>query len=280
MIVRATSRSGITDGAITFNMPAGADRRMAHIQRAACAAAYGAMSKAGITRVDGIFSATTLGCLEDTERFLAEMGAQQGSLLSPLPFMRSTHNTMAGQLALLLKAQGPNLTFSQELFGLHAALIHARLHLREHPGDAVLAFAADEHTPLLSWIAGQLGSEAIPGEDAEAFVLRANGGAGIARIERILLGEAKAGAAWWTDLCGSIPGSIDHTIVVNDLPGGGGAPRTLDLDEAPMDGPMGTRTARVLAWVLGRMQEGAINGRVLLADRGTDQQGGILVAPC
>lgn len=278
MFVKATTHHGARESA--FSLPAGADRRMARIQRAACVAAYGAMARAGVTTVDGIFSATALGCLEDTERFLVEIGANSGSLLPPLPFMRSTHNTMAGQLALLLKAQGPNITFSQGLFGLHAALLQARLHLLDRPDDTVLVFAADEQTPLLDRIAHQLGGAAPPAESAEAMIISNNSANCLARIERIVLGAPAPGTSWWDDMRGSLPGGADHVIVLQDVEGTDHVCDTLELSTLPVDGPIGTRTVRSLVWVIGRMHEGTLTGSVLLVDRGWDQQGGILVSPC
>ncbi|MBK8341151.1 MAG: beta-ketoacyl synthase chain length factor [Flavobacteriales bacterium] len=74
--------------------------------------------------------------------------------------MRSTHNTVPGLLALALKAQGPNLTFSQGFIGFHAALLNAMMHVEEHPAHRVLVGASDEHLPLLDHLYAQLGGEA------------------------------------------------------------------------------------------------------------------------
>jgi hypothetical protein len=277
MFIKATSRTGHHEG--TFELPAGADRRMARVQRMACAAAYQALGRAGVTTVDGIFSATALGCLEDTERFLIDMEANRGSLLSPLPFMRSTHNTMAGQLALLLKVHGPNLTFSQSLFGLHAALIQTRLHLLEDPKRTMLVFAAEEDTPLLSWVAQGLDPNVKLGEGAEALVLSGEAGTqDLARIEKVIVAAPSAGPDWWKDLHDAA--SADHVFVVTDRIDGFEGSLRGSLPTINNEGLSGARTPQVLAQIVDGMHTGSIKGRVLLADRTRDQQGAIVIAPC
>ena len=281
MYIHATARTGPHEGRLT--LPSGSDRRMARIQRMAFDAAYSAIGRAGRSSVDGIFSSTALGCLEDTERFLLEMDENRGTLLSPLPFMRSTHNTMAGQLAMLAGVRGPNITFSHGLFGLHAAFIQARLHLLEHPDQHVLVLAVDERTPLLSAIVPALQEGTVPGEGAEAFVLSGERGEHpLARIEKVALSASTSIAGSWSALTGAPADQVDHVLIGHDAHGGptdwlvGGT--SVNLSGA--DGLSGVRTAQLLAAVIDQLCAGTIQGRVLIGDRSKDEQGAILLSSC
>lgn len=166
----STSRTGPVTGDPP-PLPAQAVRRLSAIQHRAATLALAALYRAGVERPDAIIASTALGCLDDTERFLADMRDAKGALLSPLPFMRSTHNTMAGQLALMLGCHGPNITHSQGLNGFHAALAEAELMLHDHPKMKVLVLAIDERTDLLARVAATLDATTTVGHGGEAFVL-------------------------------------------------------------------------------------------------------------
>lgn len=135
-------------------------RRMPPSLRRAVGCGLAALDHAKVERPDGIYYATGLGCLLDTQEFLLEIERNAGGLLSPTAFMRSTHNTVPGLLALALKAQGPNITFSQGFIGFHAALLNAMMHVEQHPTHRVLVGASDEHLPLLDHLYARLGGEA------------------------------------------------------------------------------------------------------------------------
>ncbi|MCB0793354.1 MAG: beta-ketoacyl synthase chain length factor [Flavobacteriales bacterium] len=137
-------------------IPKGMSRRLTAPLRSSLGCALAALDQAEITVPDGIHYGTGLGCLTDTEAFIREIDTNEGGLLSPTSFMRSTHNTVAGLLALALKATGPNLTYSQGLFSLHGALLSARLHFLEDQQARVLAGASDEYIPLLDDLANTL----------------------------------------------------------------------------------------------------------------------------
>ena len=51
--------------------------------------------------IDAVITATGLGCLADTEKFIESIVANNERLLNPTPFIQSTFNTVGGQLALL-----------------------------------------------------------------------------------------------------------------------------------------------------------------------------------
>lgn len=182
-LLLSTSRTGPVDGDPPTVAAADA-RRLSAIQREAATLALAALHRSGTARPDAIIVSTALGCLDDTERFLADMHDAKGALLSPLPFMRSTHTTMAGQLALMLRCHGPNITHSQGCDGFHTSLVEAELLLHEHPEWRILVLAIDENTDLLDRMTGILCPDTAAGWGGEAFVLTgATDAPCIARIE-------------------------------------------------------------------------------------------------
>lgn len=170
-------------------------RRMIAPVRRAMACALAALAEAGVERPDAICYGTGLGCLADTQDFLLEIERNAGSLLAPTSFMRSTHNTVAGLIALALKAQGPNLTFSQGFTSFHAALLAAVMHLERRPTDHVLVGASDEHLPLLDHLYDTLGGAfrvaggVRPAEGAAFLVLGGAAGPARARITEVWMGR-------------------------------------------------------------------------------------------
>lgn len=180
--VRSISRLGPFKGDPPA-IPASAARRLSGIQHRACQLALAALHRAGIERPDAIVASTALGCLADTELFLAELHDAGDALLSPLPFMRSTHNTMAGQLALMLGCNGPNITHAQGFEGFHAALVETMLLIQEHPEWNVLVLAIDERTDVLERVTQAIGSGVRVGEGGEAFLITGAALPGLARME-------------------------------------------------------------------------------------------------
>ena len=122
-------------------------RRMARLIKMSVAAATIALKDANIKLPDAIITATGLGCLQDTEVFLREIIRENESLLSPTAFIKSTHNTVGGQIALLLGLNAYNMTYSNRNFSFESALIDAQLLLQEGEGQNILVGGLDELTP-------------------------------------------------------------------------------------------------------------------------------------
>jgi 3-oxoacyl-[acyl-carrier-protein] synthase II len=117
-------------------------RRMSKAVRMGISAAKIAMNASGAP--DAIFAGTAMGCLKDTETFLQKMIAQDEQMLTPTAFIQSTHNTVAGQIALLSECRGQNYTYVHRGHSFEQTLIGAQLYLEEHPGEKVLAGGIDE----------------------------------------------------------------------------------------------------------------------------------------
>ncbi len=121
-------------------------RRMSKAVRMGVAAAKTCLQQSGVETPDALSVGTALGCLQDTEQFLGRMIEREEQQLTPTSFIQSTHNTVAGQIALLLGCNGHNLTFVHRGHSFEHALLNAKLYLNEHPEHVVLAGGIDELT--------------------------------------------------------------------------------------------------------------------------------------
>jgi 3-oxoacyl-[acyl-carrier-protein] synthase II len=131
-------------------------RRMSRIIKMGVTAAQVSLKEANISNPDAIITATGLGCIEDTENFLNSIISNEEKLLNPTPFILSTHNTMAAQIALLLKCNNYNITHSHRGNSFESALMDAMLLMKEKEANNVLLGAADEITPNLFKITKRL----------------------------------------------------------------------------------------------------------------------------
>lgn len=155
-------------------------RRMSRIIKMGVTCAAEALKTANLSNPDAILVGTGLGCVDDTTVFLNQLTTNQEELLNPTAFIQSTHNTVSGQIALLLQAKCYNLTFTQKRFSFESTLLEALMMLETHPEQKILTGALDElndesHRLLLN--AGCAKSNPTstsgfyPGEGATFFVL-------------------------------------------------------------------------------------------------------------
>lgn len=121
-------------------------RRMSRIVKMGVAAALQCLDEAGDKMPDAIIAGTAYGCLGDTEVFLQKMVENDEQLLTPTAFIQSTHNTVAAQIALLLKCHNYNNTFVQGGFSFENAITDALSLLKEGQVKTVLAGGIDEIT--------------------------------------------------------------------------------------------------------------------------------------
>ncbi|WP_430813715.1 beta-ketoacyl synthase chain length factor [Carboxylicivirga sp. RSCT41] len=119
-------------------------RRMSPIIRNGVSCSLSALKAANIDVPDAIIVGTALGCLKDTASFLTQLIEGNEELPNPTHFIQSTHNTIAGQLALLLKCTNYNFTFSQMHNSFECALLDAQLMLLDKQANNVLVGGVDE----------------------------------------------------------------------------------------------------------------------------------------
>ena len=94
--------------------------------------------------VDAILTATGLGCLADTEKFMNTILDHNEELLTPTAFIQSTFNTIGAQIALLTGNHSYNTTYVHRAFSLESALLDAALLVQEEEAQSVLVGAVDE----------------------------------------------------------------------------------------------------------------------------------------
>lgn len=120
-------------------------RRMSKAVRMGIAASKISMEQNGeVVSPDAISVGTAIGCIQDSEVFLSKMVDQDEQMLTPTSFIQSTHNTVAGQIALLSGCKGQNITFVHRGHSFEQAMIDAQLYVDEHPGEKVLVGGIDE----------------------------------------------------------------------------------------------------------------------------------------
>lgn len=124
-------------------------------------------------KVDAIITATGLGCIADSEKFLANIITSQEKMLNPTPFIQSTFNTVGAQIALIRSLHCYNNTFSHRYTSLESALVDAIIRLDCGLARAVLVGVFDEATPTLVSLMSRMGllKEKAVGEGAIFFAL-------------------------------------------------------------------------------------------------------------
>ncbi len=146
-------------------------RRMGKLMKASLLASLEALEKAGIEQPDAIITATTYGCLENSERLLLQIKAEGEGAVKPTYFMQSTHNTIGSSIAIKTRCHGYNVTYTQESHSLQWAMRDADLLLRTGRAKTVLVGIDDETTPLFNSLLVKAGLEPRPAVQAVAMVL-------------------------------------------------------------------------------------------------------------
>jgi len=121
-------------------------RRMSRIIKMGVTAAGDCLREATVTMPDAIITGTAYGCLADTESFLKRMIEFKEELLNPTSFIQSTHNTVAAQIALLLKCHHYNNTYVHRGFSFESALLDAMVRIKEGDAKTALVGGVDEIT--------------------------------------------------------------------------------------------------------------------------------------
>ncbi len=130
-------------------------RRMSKATKMSVVCALKCLKEIGDANPNAIIVGTGLGAIIDTEKFLTITSQIKSSMLPPTAFIQSGHNSIAGQIALLLKNDAYNMTHVQQGLSFEYALKDAMLTLQEG-GELALVGAADEHSPLLQNLAEKL----------------------------------------------------------------------------------------------------------------------------
>lgn len=149
-------------------------RRMSRAVRMGLAVAHKALEEAKNPAIDAIVTGTAWGCVKDTEKFLETIIENNEQYLTPTAFVQSTHNTVAGQIALMHHNNCYNMTYVQGAVSFESALIDASLLFMDGKAKNVLVAGIDEQTDRLKILLKRLscaqGNHPM-GEGAACFVL-------------------------------------------------------------------------------------------------------------
>ncbi|MDO5105324.1 beta-ketoacyl synthase N-terminal-like domain-containing protein [Capnocytophaga sp.] len=128
-------------------IPPAAIRRMAKGVKMSIVAGLNALKEAEIQTPEAIIVGTGMGCLQDSEKFLRALLDNDEQHLTPTAFIQSTHNTVAGQIALNLQCKGLNFTYVNGAISFESALLDAKMQLEQGLMENILVGGVDEHSP-------------------------------------------------------------------------------------------------------------------------------------
>ncbi len=123
-------------------------RRMGKIIKMGVATAMDCLQKANVEIPGAIITGTAYGSLEDTITFLSRMIEMNEEMLPPTAFIQSTHNTVAAQVALMLKCHNYNNTFVHKGISFESALLDGMMLLQEKEASNILVGGVDEMTDV------------------------------------------------------------------------------------------------------------------------------------
>lgn len=133
-------------------------RRMSKVVKMGIAASKLALQDANCNIPDIITTGTAYGCLADTESFLEKIIEYKETMLTPTAFIQSTHNTVSGQIALMLGCHGHNFTFVHRGHSFESALLETKMLLAEKDNLNILCGATEESTQYSFDIIERFGS--------------------------------------------------------------------------------------------------------------------------
>ena len=119
-------------------------RRMSKTVKMSSVAAQKALEEAEVKNLDAIIVGTGMGCEEDSEKFLKNVIENDEQFLTPTHFIQSTHNTVAGQIALMLNCHSYNFTYVNSGSSLEMSLLDAKLQIENDEAQHILVGATDE----------------------------------------------------------------------------------------------------------------------------------------
>lgn len=137
-------------------------RRMDLLTKASLYTSLKVLSATGISSPDAIIIGTSNGMLSTGEKILHNIATSGEDSVSPTLFMQSTHNTLAGILAIRLKCHGYNITYTQGTDSLKWAINDAKRLIAEGKAKTVLVGYHNEYTEQYASFLKRAGKEGKP----------------------------------------------------------------------------------------------------------------------
>ncbi len=119
-------------------------RRISRVLKLGWSAAKSCLDDAALSLPDAIITGTGLGCYRETQKFIYSMYENKEMLLSPTPFIQSSHGSIAAQIAMKTGCRDYNMTYAHRGFSFESALLDALMLLNEGHFQSVLTGGVDE----------------------------------------------------------------------------------------------------------------------------------------
>jgi hypothetical protein len=165
--------SGLIAPDFSAFIPAMDRRRMSNVLKMSIACSMDCLEQAGISQPDAIIVGTSMGCCVHTKNFLDKILSADEGPLSPTSFIVSTHNTIAGQISLLLKNHGYNMTHTQNSLSFEQSLIDSMLCINDGCSN-ILVGGADEVENTIYDMKARLNDENIQLTGGASFFILSN----------------------------------------------------------------------------------------------------------
>ncbi len=124
-------------------------RRLSRMLKTGLAAATICLRSSGVKMPDAVITATGYGFEDSRAKFLEEILTQAEQQLTPNYFIQSTHNALAGLVALTIGCTGYNNTYAGRGSAFESALLDAMMLLQEQEAQNALVGSFDEISPVL-----------------------------------------------------------------------------------------------------------------------------------
>lgn len=157
-----------TDPVYRDFIPPAAARRMAKGIKMGVVASQLAMKEAEVETLDAIITGTGMGCMIDSEKFVSAIIDNDEQYLTPTSFIQSTHNTVAGQIALGIKCKAYNFTYVHSSLSFESALLDAKLQLENDEATNILVGGVEElgeHTTKVHSVIHHIKAEPVSSSD-------------------------------------------------------------------------------------------------------------------
>ncbi len=121
-------------------------RRMSKFIKMGLTSALMCLNNAKNQKPDAIITATGLGAVEDTDKFLDNLTDDNENLLNPTPFIQSTHNVVAARIAIETGCHDYNMTFVHKNASFEQGLLDAYLKINSGEYENILVGGTEEIT--------------------------------------------------------------------------------------------------------------------------------------
>jgi len=148
-------------------------RRMSPVIKMSIVCAIDCLRQAGLNQPDGIIVGTSMGCCVHTKNFLDKILTTNEGPISPTSFIVSTHNTIAGQISLLLKNHGYNMTHTQNSLSFEQGLLDGMLCIQDGYYN-ILVGGADEEENAIYNMKARLDDESVQLASGTSFFMLSN----------------------------------------------------------------------------------------------------------